>query len=112
MRTAMARGNQPVSRQLAFWRLSVPRASGALPPDLACRETADPMPANQYPALSARNDGALWRVTPSTATESGLGEADRALAEAAINDLLARQEARLAPFHLAWRQELPFTTYR
>lgn len=69
-------------------------------------------PISGLAALRAVRAGGQWRISAVAATGAGFSEADRARAEAAINHTLARQEARLAPFPLVWRQELPITTYR
>lgn len=51
-------------------------------------------------------------MRPVKARQATIDQADRARAEAQINARIGNQEARLAPFHLAWRQELPITTCR
>ena len=63
-------------------------------------------------ALEARKTGRNWQIATAPASSGTIAEADRARAEATINARMARQEARLERFHLAWRQELPITTYR
>ena len=62
--------------------------------------------------LRARRVGGAWHVALTRDPAPALTEADRARSEAIINAAMAQQEARLAALPLAWRQELPITTYR
>ena len=71
-----------------------------------------PDPKADLVTLRTRRAGGTWHVGLTGDPAPSLTETDRARAEATINAALARQEERLAAFPLAWRQELPITTYR
>lgn len=76
--------------------------SSNLPPD----------PQADLVTLRARRVDDAWHVRLIGDPAPALTEADRARSEAIINAAMAQQEARLAALPLAWRQELPITTYR
>lgn len=78
-------------------------------PDAATHTHTPPLAA-----LRARLARDRWhvRIEPEARPERAIDEADRARAEGLINAAMKRQEERLARFPLAWRQELPITTYR